>query len=212
MMSWVGLNDVFSKGLGCEGAMTPRLLYVLFTDWFDHRIQRGDDGVSSELMLAYKQRLRRLVHEHGIRAIAEEMSFDAMARPVAVKALRQAGEITTPEKILDHIQQHIHGQHLPSVTEQISLELNILYRACDLGLAEQLPLTPWGDGTPEGVVKMRRRTFPPREQYWIQQLLALNRWPMLFVCGGDHRRSFRQRLVSTDLKVLVLRREESPEG
>lgn len=205
------MND-FSKVIQSEGAMTPRLLYVLFTDWFDHRVQRGDDGVSPELVLAYKERLRRLVQEREIWAIAEEMSFDAMARPIAVRALRQAREITTPEKILDHIQQHLHGQHLPSVTEQISLELNIHYRACDLGMAEQILLMPWDDGTPQGTVKMRRRTFPPRERNWIQQLLDLDRWPTLFICGGDHRRSFRQRLVRTGLEVIVLPREKSPEG
>lgn len=202
----------FSMSRGHESAKASRLLYVLFTDWFGHRVQRGDDDVAPDLLLAYKQRLKRLVGEYGICAIAEEMSFDAMARPVAVTALRQAGEIATPEKILDHIQQHLHGQHLPSVTEQVSLELNILYRACDLGLAEQLPLMRWDDGTPEGTVRMKKRTFPPRERNWIQQLLALDRWPMLFVCGRDHRRSFRQRLVRTGLEVIVLRKEESPEG
>lgn len=43
-----------------------------------------------------------------------------------------------------------------------------------------------------------------RERYWLEQLLDLDAWPVLFICGSPHIETFRSLLKSHDIVVQVL--------
>lgn len=189
-----------------------RRLFILFTDWFSHKEQRGDYGVPPEKIEAYRRRISKLARENQVQAIAEEMNWDSMARSAASKALHLRKPIPLMEDAIRYINQILIGQEIPSETELIARELGLPYKACDLTMDEQLkngPLEP-PDSTNEGRTQWEDQTFPPREQAWITSLLELRHWPVLFVCGNRHKRTFLPRLAEADLNVVVVPEEFEP--
>jgi len=48
-----------------------------------------------------------------------------------------------------------------------------------------------------------RESHAIRERYWLDQLLSLGTWPVLFICGADHTDSFALLLQENGFDVLV---------
>jgi hypothetical protein len=128
-----------------------------------------------------------------VRAIAEETSLEALA-----------------QKNTDR-----------SVCEKIADELGLPHRYCDLNNAERAAkeardeldiraegfLQSWTQERIEKEVRASRRI---RERHWLQMLLDLGRWPVLFICGANHVASFRALLTSSGLSTKVAERDWSP--
>jgi len=43
-----------------------------------------------------------------------------------------------------------------------------------------------------------------REKGWIQNIIALNKWPLLFICGSKHINSFSELIENSSIRVQVL--------
>jgi hypothetical protein len=52
----------------------------------------------------------------------------------------------------------------------------------------------------EEIAKGYRR----REAWWLQELVTLNEWPCLFVCGSEHTIPFAKLLDESGIKVHIV--------
>jgi len=131
--------------------------------------------------------------EFHVRAIAEEMSAEALAQK--------------------HISQ--------SACEKIAKALGISHRYCDpnnkrrtaLGIKGEQEIRYAGfqnDWDKEELEREIRASHSIREHYWMEQLLDLDCWPTLFVCGANHVEPFQELLVANGLSVHVVARDWAP--
>lgn len=117
--------------------------------------------------------LKDLCEEFKARAIAEEMSEEALSQNGcgASIPMQVARASALKHRLCD-----------PNNAERAKLgirqEADIRAHALPATLPESEVATSLADSNAK------------REQYWLEQLRGLNEWPVLFVCGADHVASF----------------------
>lgn len=131
--------------------------------------------------------LRGLCAEHGIQVIAEEIDLE--------------------------------GLTLYGVTETVGARvcqaIGIESAYCDAGSAERIeikrqlpPLPPIDPALPSGerlalqLDAESEQLGDAREDFWIEKILQLNRWPLLFICGANHFNALRAKLVQRGIFVV----------
>jgi hypothetical protein len=60
------------------------------------------------------------------------------------------------------------------------------------------------------IPKQLQASHDRREQYWLDRILELDCWPVLFICGADHVDSFGAKARGCGLSVKVLISDWSP--
>jgi hypothetical protein len=63
------------------------------------------------------------------------------------------------------------------------------------------------DWSCEKLAREIRTSHDIRERYWLGELLDLNTWPVIFVCGADHVEPFRTLLETNGLHVDIVARD-----
>jgi hypothetical protein len=102
-----------------------------------------------------------------------------------------------------------------SVCEEVASALHIPHSYCDpsseeraaLGIIEAVDIWWRGfeDGRDEAATEAEvRASYGKREREWLRRLLALDEWPVLFVCGANHVETFRDLLEADGVAVQVL--------
>jgi hypothetical protein len=125
--------------------------------------------------------------QEGVKAIAEEMSVEALEQ---------------------------HGVH-QSICHQVADTLHLGHRYCDPSSQEREALGVVGESDikmqgffanwePQQVEAAIRKSYALRECYWLDQLLQLDTWPALFICGANHTEAFRALLQANGMVVRVL--------
>src|SRR5437773_2146465 len=135
----------------------------------DHAAQFGT-GVDA---LAFGRELLRLCKLHGVAAIAEEASNDALAShgvPSTMGA-RVAASLSIRPLMCD-----------PGEEERKRLGLDWQHADLHLRLA-------W-EGRLHDYQRELQRQFRVREQIWLKRLQELGVYPLLFVCGAEHSDPF----------------------
>lgn len=146
----------------------------------DHNYQKSRSEGSAE----FRTYVEKLCDQYGIAAIGEEMSEDAL------KAAPQ------------------------SVCHQMALSNGLAHRYCDPDQRQRAALNIIDEGHPVALAQMYRwsqekvdneiRTLRAiRERYWLDQMIALDIWPALFVCGAEHVRYFRDLAEENGIEVIV---------
>lgn len=153
----------------------------------DHRYQEGCADFPEVAHQAFDTFVRRCIHEHGVAAIAEEHSLDALAG------------------------KGLYGTVLESMAQEVSLA----HRYCDPSIeqsrsmrilqANQIRLKGWPSSRPseEEVASELAGYNRRREEWWLQELETFNAWPCLFICGSDHTYSFEALLRKSGWNVHV---------
>ena len=162
-----------------------RTVYVVGTL---HRYQGTFNGglgatATKDELEQFGRFLKEIVHKHGIRFIAEEMS---------VEALQKYPHPDLPS-----------GESLPL---QVANELSRPHEYCcppDRAARDELGLSP--DGMPDTPDDTKKR-----EAYWLDKLEKLDSFPCLFVLGSDHADSFPNLLNTFQLEAILLVREWKP--
>jgi hypothetical protein len=60
------------------------------------------------------------------------------------------------------------------------------------------------------ILKQIQASYDRREQYWLDRILELDCWPVLFVCGANHVDSFGAKVKAGGLSAKVLISDWSP--
>lgn len=166
-------------------------VYVVGTS---HNFQTGRDAESEDLK-AFKNFLHAVCAEKDIRAIAEEMSPEALAESGATE----------------------------STCEAITKELNVQHRYCDpdrntrarLNIRQHNDLKMLAfqrDWTEKQLRDNILGEHRKREIIWLEQIRSLHQYPVLFVCGANHVESFGDLLLSEGVDFQVLAADWSPDG
>ena len=161
--------------------MNKRRVLIVGTD---HQIQMRGSGASKEKSDEFRKQLVEWCRSESPRAIAEEMSKDA---------LTEAGSNGT-------------------VPQEVAGELNLEHKYCDLGRKarkefgvqdknEIKSAAWWSDQGSTSDLHMRERI---REKYWLNELVKLDTYPIIFVCGYCHVDSFESLLCSHEFETMIL--------
>lgn len=125
--------------------------------------------------------------EQDIKGIAEEMSLDALSLYGAKQSVckQVADSFRIPHCYCD-----------PSIEEQKKLGID---QPGKIGLSGFSAIRGPHEVDPE-----ERASSAIRERCWLEHMLKLDSWPVLFVCGAHHTESFRVLLQANDIIVHVL--------
>lgn len=155
-----------------------------------HSIQNGAHRAASEELKAF---LENLCRTYEIRDVAEEMNIEALS-----------------ERKLS-----------ASVPMQLANSLRLEHRFCDPERAERVALGIFQENdiraqaflsgwTKAEILSRLAESQTKRERYWLDELRALNQWPVLFVCGADHVASFCALLKQEAIAVHVAAKDWTP--
>lgn len=152
-----------------------------------HEYQVVRRAVSHPEREQFRTLLTSIAIEKVVQVIAEEMSIDALN---VCRADESVGQ-----QVADAL-QIAHSHCDPSIDERKAL-----------GVVDDDDIRMSGflnDRKPEEVEAAVNDSFAIRERCWLEHLLELDKWPVLFVCGANHAERFRERLESSGINAEVL--------
>jgi hypothetical protein len=137
--------------------------------------------------------LGEICNTHLVRAIAEEMSQEALSN----------WDVTS------------------SLCHELAIATGVLHRYCDPDEAQRKAagvrhvnyikmdgfINNW---SPEKIEQECRVSHSVRERHWMTALLQLNSWPVLFICGAEHVLPFQQLLQENGLSAEVAAPDWAP--
>ncbi|MHA4870844.1 hypothetical protein ACXZ1M_24435 [Duganella sp. PWIR1] len=136
---------------------------------------------------ALERLLRSLCAAHGVQVIAEEIEHDGLAKYGVTE----------------------------TIGARVCKALGIQSVYCDASIAERaslrelLPPLPPIEPTLPFDQRLRleidaqfKQMGDAREDFWLDKILHLNMWPLLFICGADHFDTFRSKLVKNGIYVV----------
>lgn len=137
--------------------------------------------------------LGEICNTHLVRAIAEEMSQEALAN------------------------WHVTS----SLCHELAIATGVSHRYCDL---DELQRSASGvrhvnyikvdgflnDWSTEKIEQESSASHSIRERHWMTELLDLNNWPVLFICGAEHVLAFQQLLQENGLSAEVAAHDWTP--
>jgi hypothetical protein len=147
-------------------------------------------------------------HKHQLPENSEADAFCAFIRQLyATKAFQAIAEEMSLEELAN---RHV----TRSICTQIANELGVCHQYCDpdkeqrsaLGLRHNNIIKADGwlyDWSQEKIEQEIKTSHSVRERYWLEKLLNLDRWPVLFVCGACHVKSFRDLAEARGLSVDI---------
>lgn len=138
-----------------------------------HSIQLGTEGINHSVCEELRVFLEDLCRTYDIRTIAEEMSAEALTESKCANSVPMR---------LDESLQLQHWFCDPGRLERVRLGI---YQENDI--RAQAFLSGWSESEISARILASHAI---RERYWLNELRALNHWPVLFVCGADHVASF----------------------
>jgi len=154
-----------------------------------HSIQTAVGDAGAE----FRGFLEVLCRTHSVRAVAEEMSGEALAKCTRAVSIPQ--ELATA-LMLEHrfcdpdtTERARFGIH-----QENDIRASVMFEKC----------------SEEDVQSRIREEYEKRERYWLEQLRALAKWPVLFICGANHVKPFQMLLIREQLSVLVAANDWSP--
>ncbi len=134
-----------------------------------HPLQCGNEECSNEQVQEFTQWLEQICKKREIKCIVEEMSAEG---------LKNSGVENT-------------------IAYTLSKNLNLKHHYTDLSSEHVADLCIFIDDfmlrEPTNEKKTSKRELlhqhllnPIRERFWLANILNLNVWPILFICGSDH--------------------------
>ena len=161
-----------------------RTVFLIATSHEHQRLRLGAQDPGPEQLRAL---ITTSARQKGVLAIAEEMSTEGLA---------------------------VHGAH-ESVGKQVADALELPHRYCDpsseereaLGVIEDDDIRMSGffaDRDAREVEAAVKASHTIREGRWLEHLLELNTWPVLFIRGANHTEAFRERLEANSIDAHVL--------
>jgi hypothetical protein len=108
-----------------------------------------------------------------------------------------------------------------SISERIAKQFSIQHRYCDLNEEERESLgvrheniirsEGWLLGwKQERIEREVRASHSIRERHWLNQILDMNCWPTLFICGATHVSPFRKLLEANGITVQIIECDWEP--
>lgn len=155
-----------------------------------HKYQLPDIPSSTK----FKRFIDRVCAANAIRSIAEEMS---------IEALQQKQALTSICEIVANFRGIPHKYCDPNNNERSQLGIR-----SETDIRLQGFYQDWDEDRIEAAV---RASHQIREAYWLRQILALDVWPALFVCGANHVSHFADLLKEHGVNVEIAASDWKPQ-
>jgi len=109
-----------------------------------------------------------------------------------------------------------------TVAHRVAIKLGLNHQYSDappdirrkLGIAEstqQIQINGfYNNSSPEQIEAEIRKSNEVREKYWLERLNEANQWPVLFVCGAFHVKSFSELMRRDGIDVTVAFEDWTP--
>lgn len=152
-----------------------------------HKYQCPGGGANDMSLAQFDGFLSQTCLKVGAKAVAEEMSKAALEERGTRASIAQ--RVCARLRLLHQL-----SDPPPDVRRQLSIE-----GVSDLKLKGFM-----NDWPQERVESEVRQSHDKRELHWISQLLTLNAWPVVFVCGADHVEPFVAKLLAHGLLVEIV--------
>ncbi len=175
--------------------MNDKKLHLLGTD---HAYQfgigvYGHTDCTAEAEAAFSRLIKNLCHDRKIKAIGEELNDDALKEKNKTE----------------------------SIPFQVAKQLYLHHRYCEPNHVERSDLLIFDDnqitliGFPnrraESEIAADKATaWEKREQFWLDRILELNTWPLLFICGSLHVPTFSGKLMANGIEFQIEHRSWVP--
>ena len=142
---------------------------------------------------AFRDFIQSVCGKRKARAVAEELSVEALQEKAASQ----------------------------SVCEIVAANIGVTHRHCDptsleraeLGIQQETLIRARGFLENWGKRRFNqeiRASHDIRERHWLRQLLALDRCPVVFVCGANHVTAFQNKLRENGIGVGIAHRDWEP--
>ncbi len=151
-----------------------------------HEYQIGDAKTEEDSIAQFRQLLIALCSKHSVKAIAEEMSQAFLEECGVSESI--AYSVAAEMKL-----EHQLSDPPPELRTQLGIRTENDIRAHGF-------LNNWNQQQIETEI---RKSHDIRERYWLDQVLSLNTWPLLFVCGAIHSEPFSALLRDRKFEVIV---------
>jgi hypothetical protein len=142
---------------------------------------------------AFEAFIKSLFLSSNFAAIAEEMSIEALSeRGATISVCKQVADKRG-------------ARHLYCDPDRQT-------RAClDIRQENGIRATAQSERVSEEEIRKRiQASHDRREEYWLDRIIKLDSWPLLFICGADHVDSFVSKAREHGLSVKVLMPDWSP--
>ena len=100
---------------------------------------------------------------------------------------------------------------------EVAKSLSIKHRLVDpdseqresLGIIDEevIGLNITGKKSDEEISKSKSAARTARECYWLREIVDLNSWPTLMICGANHVQSFSEILHQQNISVKIAERD-----
>jgi len=144
-----------------------------------HELQCGTDEYSPESIYEFKAFIKEICHQNKVRCVVEEMSGEGLSD-------RGVNNTVAFEIAKDLSIEHYY-------TDLTSKHLIDLYMHIDSYMLRE----------PTNELKISKRDLlhknlldPVRERYWLANIIFLNIWPTLFICGSEHVENMKALITS----------------
>lgn len=125
--------------------------------------------------------------KHRLNGIAEEMNWYALKQSGSLESVAQSAATLMG---INH--------QLSDPPPEIRKDLGII---CDENaFRARCWLQDWTEQQIKAaVLKSHKR----REEYWLSKIRSFDFWPLLFICGAGHLKSFETLLIKNNFKAIV---------
>lgn len=162
-----------------------RKVYLVGTS---HKFQIHDCSAEKP----FERMIKELCVRHQIKALGEEMSLEALQKKSVERSICEvvATSLGLPHKYCDPDTEE--RKKIGVTTVQDSVHDDFMKNPNDKNVQNKTPIE----------IKIR-------EEFWLNKLLELDFWPILFVCGACHVESFSRLLTEKNKIVDVLHEDWS---
>ena len=158
-----------------------RIVYLLGVD---HKYQHNSEHyipVSKQAISDFKSYLKSICISKRIKTIGEEFH-----------------------------ESHLKEDREMSVPKEVASDIGVCHKYCEPDDDEATKLgykTPLFQGRNESIEEFEKRDRENekiRELGWISKIMSLNKWPILFICGPLHVKSFSNLLRKQSINVIIV--------
>jgi hypothetical protein len=144
---------------------------------------------------AFRSFVEGICSQYSIAAIGEELSREALTQKDCALSICQ---MIASSRELAH--RFCDPDNAQRITLDIANEKDIRWKsfACD-----------WDENRTQQEISL---AYDRREHFWLDQLIHLNIWPVLFVCGANHVDNFHKLLKACKISALTVETDWSPEN
>lgn len=160
----------------------------------EHSIQRGE-----RCRDLFESTLREICRGNRVAAIAEEINESAQTVASTLAQELKISHLFADPGNTERIERGIEMDIALNLINEFKSKYPMLCLWPREPSSENLPQEVWNEH-----VRRTEESYRMRESVWLEKIVRLDKWPLLFICGNDHFGSFGELLRSHRIDVVPI--------